>query len=271
VKSINGIGLTEVQEVYTGPEGDLWELIMGEQIHLGGFTSSQDLAAKAGIGAGQRGVDLCCCNGAGMRFLVRFCEVSQMHGVDATAKVVERGRMRCEQEGMADRISFTVADACDSDLPSDSADFIWGEDAWCYVTDKTRLMAEAARICKREGTLAFTDWIEGPAGLSEAEAERFLSFMKFANIQDLAGYRDLLAANTCQIVTAEYTGRFAPCMDLYMAMLSQQLSYDALKIIDFDTSLMESLGQEMAFIQELAHAEKIAQGLFVARKTGSSQ
>jgi hypothetical protein len=27
-----------------------------------------------------KGVDLYCCNGAGMRFLVRFREVSRMHG-----------------------------------------------------------------------------------------------------------------------------------------------------------------------------------------------
>jgi len=268
VKSIKDIGLIEVQAVYTGPEGDLWELIMGEQIHLGGLTSSQDLAAKAGIGAGQRGVDLCCCNGAGMRFLLRFCEVAHMHGVDATAKVVERGRTRCEQEGLADRVTFTLADVCDSGLASDSVDFVWGEDAWCYVTDKARLIAEAVRICKSGGTLAFTDWIEGPTGLSEQEAERFLSFMKFPNLQDLAGYRALLEANACRVVTTEYTGRFAPCMDLYIDMLSTQLSYDALKIIGFDTALMETLGQEMAFIKELARAKKIAQGLFVAKKKG---
>jgi len=268
MKCIEGIDLSKVQAVYAGPEGDLWELIMGEQIHLGGFTSSQDLAAKAGIAAGQRGVDFCCCNGAGMRFLVRFCKVGQMHGVDATAKVVESGRIRCRQEGMADRITFTLADACHSGLPSDSADFVWGEDAWCYVHDKARLMAEAVRICKSGGTLAFTDWIEGSAGLSDEEAERLLQFMKFPNIQDLAGYRALLEANACKVVTAEYTGRFAPSMDLYLDMLSKQLSYDALKIIGFDTSLMETLGQEMLFIQELAHAKKIAQGLFVAKKTG---
>jgi ubiquinone/menaquinone biosynthesis C-methylase UbiE len=271
VKSISGVGLTEVQAVYTGPEGDLWELIMGEQIHLGGFASSQDLAAKAGIAAGQRGVDLCCCNGAGMRFLLRFCAVSHMHGVDATAKVVERGRTRSAQEGMADRTSFTVADVCDSGLADDSADFVWGEDAWCYVKDKARLIAEAVRICKPGGTLAFTDWIEGPAGLNEQEAARLLGFMKFPNIQDLGGYSDLLKANAAELTQAEYTGCFAPCMDLYLAMLSQQLSYDALKIIGFDTTLMETLGQEMLFIQELAHAKKIAQGLFVAKKTGSNQ
>ena len=70
MKSTSGIGLGNVQAVYGGVEGDLWELIMGEQIHIGGFKSSMALAEKAGVGAGMKGVDLCCCNGAGMRFLI---------------------------------------------------------------------------------------------------------------------------------------------------------------------------------------------------------
>ena len=66
MKTLEKIGLKDVQTVYSGPEGRLWELIMGQQIHIGGFTSSMDLAKKAGIDPGTEGVDLCCCNGAGM-------------------------------------------------------------------------------------------------------------------------------------------------------------------------------------------------------------
>jgi hypothetical protein len=104
MKSISNIGLSNVQAVYSGPEGALWELIMGEQIHIGGFASSMDLAERAGIGAGMKGVDFCCCNGAGIRFLVRFRDVAYMQGVDATEKVIEQGRSRCEQEGLSDKM-----------------------------------------------------------------------------------------------------------------------------------------------------------------------
>ena len=117
MKSATTIGLKDVQAVYGGPEGQLWELVMGQQIHIGGFQSSMDLAEKAGIGPGTAGVDLCCCNGAGMRFLVRFRNVARMHGVDATETVVELGRRRCQAEGLADRITFTLDDVCDSKLP----------------------------------------------------------------------------------------------------------------------------------------------------------
>ena len=266
MKSTNNIGLKEVQSVYSGPEGRLWELIMGEQIHIGGFVSSMDLAEKASIGSAMEGVDLCCCNGAGMRFLVRFRDVAQMHGVDATENVIEQGRLRCEQEGLSDKIKFTLADVCDSGLADASADFIWGEDAWCYVVDKEKLISEATRIVKPGGVIAFTDWIEGKAGLSDTEAERFLTFMKFPNVQNLEGYSNLLTANDCEVITAEDSDRFEPYVDLYLNMLNMQLTYDALKIIGFNSELMQSMAAEMVFMQELAHAGKIAQGLFVARR-----
>jgi len=261
------IGLPEVQAVYSGPEGDLWELIMGQQIHIGGFGSSMDLATKAEIEPGMTGVDLCCCNGAGMRFLLKFKNVHKMIGVDATKKVVERGKKRMKKMGLSDRSEFYLADVTASGLADDSADFVWGEDAWCYVVDKDKLIAEAARLVKPGGVIAFTDWLEGDTPMTEGEAERFLSFMKFPNIQTLEGYQDLLSQNGCKVVVAENTGRFAPCVDLYLNMLNMQLTYDALKIINFDMDMMQMLAGEMQFIQKLAHAGKVIQGLLVARKS----
>ncbi len=91
MKAAQGISLKDVLAVYDGPEGDLWELIMGEQIHIGGFSSSMALAEKAGITEGANGIDLCCCNGAGMRFLVRFRNVGSMTGIDCRRHVIISG------------------------------------------------------------------------------------------------------------------------------------------------------------------------------------
>jgi hypothetical protein len=88
--------------------------------------------------------------------------------------------------------------------------------------------------------------------------------MKFPNILSVADYRGLLEEHGCIVETAEDTGRFPSHVDLYLDMLSQQLTYEALKIIGFDMGLMQAMGGEMAFIQELAHAGKIIQGRFVA-------
>lgn len=266
MKSTCGIDLNTVRNVYSGPERTLWELVMGQQIHIGGLESSLDLAQKAGIQPGSTGVDLCCCTGAGMRFLTRFCGVAQMKGVDATREVIDLGVTRCQNEGLAGKITFTLADVCNTGLPSASCDFVWGEDAWCYVVDKPALIAEAARLIKPGGAIAFTDWVEGEIPMTPEEGERLLKFMKFPNIQDAKGYSELLASQGCTVLSAENTGRFAPCIDLYLGMLEKQLTYDALLIIGFNMELMQAMAGEMKFMQSLVHQGKLVQGLFVAKK-----
>jgi SAM-dependent methyltransferase len=265
MKSAPQIKLADVQTVYSGPEGRLWELLMGEQIHIGGFQSSMDLAQHAGIAAGSRGVDLCCCTGAGMRFLVRFLNVAHMTGVDATPAMVEIGRQRAAEEGIGEKITFVENNVCATGLPSGQFDFVWGEDAWCYVEDKSKLFGEAVRLIKPDGKIAFTDWMEGPTGLTDAEAARFLGFMKFPNLLTLGEYQSLLGINGCVVKIAHDTGRFASTMPLYLDMIEKQLTYDALKVIGFDTAMAAMLVGEMKFIQSLALAGKIIQGLVVAK------
>jgi ubiquinone/menaquinone biosynthesis C-methylase UbiE len=267
MKSAPQIHLSDVQTVYSGPEGRLWELLMGEQIHIGGFQSSMDLAQRACLAAGWQGVDLCCCNGAGMRFLARFLKVGRMTGVDATPAVLQLGRRRCADEGLAEKITFVEANACATGLPSGRFDFVWGEDAWCYVEDKAKLIAEAARLVKPQGRVVFTDWMEGPAGLTDGEAGRYLAFMKFPNVLTLGEYQSLLEANSCSVREARDTGRFAAFMPLYLDMIEKQLTFDALKIIGFDLALAQSLIAEMRFLQSLAQAGKIIQGLIIADKS----
>jgi SAM-dependent methyltransferase len=239
---------------------------MGEQIHIGGWSSSIELADRAGIAQGSRGVDLCCCNGAGMRFLARFRNVAHMTGVDATPRIVDRGRQRTAEEGLSDSVDFVLGDAADTGLPDAEFDFVWGEDAWCYVEDKAKLISEAARIVRPGGTIAFTDWVAGSEPMSDDEAERYLRFMKFPNVLSIEDYQTLLEEQGCNVEAAEDTGRFPSHVDLYLDMLNKQLTYDALKLIGWDMELMQSLGGEMVFVQQLAHANKVCQGRFVASK-----
>ena len=43
------VGIEGVNEVYDGAGGILWEMLMGEQIHVGGAPETDILAEKAGI------------------------------------------------------------------------------------------------------------------------------------------------------------------------------------------------------------------------------
>lgn len=260
------VRLTHVQSVYAGPEGRLWELLMGEQIHLGGLGSSLDLAERASVPAHSHGVDLCCASGAGMRFLLRFRGVAQMTGVDATPAMLALARQRAAAEGLADRLRFVQADVCATGLPATGFDFVWGEDAWCYVEDKARLIAEAARLLKAGGIVAFTDWMEGPTSMTPADVQRYLTFMKFPSLLSLADYRALLEQNHCEVRLALDTGRFGKHVPLYVDMIEKQLTYDALKIVGFDQALATALLGDMRFLGELAQAGQTIQGLIVPHR-----
>lgn len=268
MKSAPQIHLSDVQRVYSGFEGRLWQLLMGEQLHLGGLPSSADLAERAALREGERGVDLCCALGGGMRFLVRFRKVARMTGVDATRAMVELGRRRCHEEALDDRIAFVEANVCATGLPGAQADFVWGEDGWCYVEDKQKLLGEAVRLVRPNGAIAFTDWMEGPAGLAGEEAKRYLGFMKFPNVLTLEEYSALLQANGCVVRIAADTGRFAGYMPLYIDMIEKQPTYDALKITAFDAALAQNFLGELRFLHALAKADKVIQGMVVAHKTG---
>ena len=266
MKKLEHISLKNVQEVYDGAEGILWELIMGEQIHVGGFKSSMALSQKAGLKPGMRGIDLCSALGAGCRFLVKNCGVTVV-GLDGTDTMHLKAQQRAKDEGVADKIEFRLGDVQAIPYPDNTFDFVWGEDAWCYVVDKAKLISEAARVLKPGGILCFTDWIEGSKGLSEVEAERIDSFMKFPYMENQKGYEKLIKNNGLTIkVSEDLTEEFAGYVDFYIKMLVDQLSYDALKIIGDNMELFQAMGGEMMFMSEKAHEGKMGRGRFIAVK-----
>ncbi|NQS98093.1 MAG: methyltransferase domain-containing protein [candidate division Zixibacteria bacterium] len=267
MKKLENITLKDVQEAYSGPEGLLWELIMGEQIHAGGFKSSMTLAQKAGIKAGMKGLDLGSALGAGCRFLVKNFGVT-MTGLDGTPRMLNWAKERAAAEGLADKIEFHLQDVTEKYPFADGTfDFVWGEDTWCYLVDKGVLIAEAARVLKPGGIIAFTDWIEGPAGLTDEEAERINTFMKFPYMENQKGYEKLLAENGFTVTeSTDLTPEFAEYVDFYIKMLTDQFTYDALKIIGDDMELFQAMGGEMAFMAEKAHEGKMGKGRFIARK-----
>lgn len=255
-----------VRAVYAGAEGRLWELIMGEQIHIDGFASSQDLAARAGVRPGLTAVDLCCCSGAGLRFLAKLHGLGQGIGVDMTPEQLHLGAERNRRDGVAERIRFVEADSTATGLPAGCADLVWGEDAWCYVPERAALVAEAARLLRPGGTLACTDWCWGAARPAAADAQRFLAFMKFPELFTAADYAAACAAAGLRVERCADTGRFAPAIARYLADVTTQRTWDALQIIGFDQGLAAAIVGEMQHALALARAGGLAQVMVVARK-----
>jgi SAM-dependent methyltransferase len=270
VRSNAAADTATIRDVYEGVQRQFYELFMGRQIHLGGAASSIELADAAGIAAGQRGVELCCGSGASMRLLVRLFDVAAITGIELAGAQVNAGTMAAAAAGLTDRLRLVVGDAIHTDLPPAEADFVWGEDAWCYVPDKRALLAEAWRLLHPGGVVAFTDWVEGPARLSDEEAHHVMGVMTFPNLQSLDGYRVALEAQGFDVVRAEDTGRLGPSFSLYVDMLQSQLLFDALELFDFSRDVLAVVLEQLTGLSRLGHAGQLVQGRFVARKPGSS-
>lgn len=245
--------LADVQGVYSGPEGDLWKLIMGEQIHVGGFAQSKILADLAGVRRDERVLDLCSALGAGLRFLARFYG-AKGYGLDATPAIVSRAEAATSADGLSGLIEYKQGDVSSIPWPDGFFDLVWGEDAWCYVEGRESMIAESSRVLRKGGRIAFSDWVEGPAGWSEETAQRICGFMKFPCVETRESYELLLKKNGFSIASSEdCTGHFARSIDLYITMLTEQLTFDALRIIGWDTDMFAVMGGEMAFMSEQAH------------------
>lgn len=256
----------EVQAIYSGPEGQLWELLMGEQIHVGGFASSADLAHYGGIKAGMKGVDFCCCSGAGMRFLIKYCGVSQMEGVDFTSAQVTLGKKRMKDAGLsAKQYRFHLGDVATPQVTAGAFDFVWGEDAWCYVAEKPGLLQQAHKALKPAGKIVFSDWV-ATNKMTAAEAKRFCAFMKFPTLMTRADYEKELKKTGFTKIKAKASCYFAPSMELYVTLCLRQKTYDVLRLLGFSKETFKAVLEEMGFIMELAKSKKIVQAYFVAQK-----
>ena len=228
--------------------------------------ASRELALKAGIDGGT-GVDLCCCTGAGMRYLLKFHNVVSMTGVDISKGVISTGTARSEADGLNSRISFLCENACETSIDSGSADFVWSEDAWCYVPDKARLIEEAVRIAKPGGKIAFTDWVEGP-GLRQDERDFVLTLMNFDNLATLQAYQDMLENAGCKVEVAEDTGLLRGQLALCVSMLLSQYKWDALRLIDFNEDLLDFMAEGLNKVAAMGESGSLQQIRIVATKMG---
>ncbi len=184
------VTIADVNEVYDGPIGVLWEMLMGEEIHVGGEGQTDIMAKKAGLNIHTTMLDVCSALGGPARHLARKygCNVT---GLDATRKMVDEAVRRTEEERLTHLVTYRLGNALDMPFKACTFDLVWGQDAWCYITDKERLIREAHRVLKPGGIIAFTDWIQA-GNMTDEEWEGLNNFMSFPYMESLAGYVQLL-------------------------------------------------------------------------------
>jgi ubiquinone/menaquinone biosynthesis C-methylase UbiE len=253
----------DVNDVYSGPVGILWEMLMGEQIHVGGEKETAILATKARITKDTKVLDVCSALGGPARYLARKYGCTII-GLDATQTMVDEAIKRTHQQGLSHLVTYKLGNALDMPFKSETFDVAWGQDAWCYVTDKNRLLSEATRVLKSRGLIAFTDWLQ-VGTMTESEWADLNSFMAFPYMETLEGYTKELKKLNFKILEAEDLSLdFTHHCHLYQEMLRDKLKNGI--IAQYGKELFEAADSGLAKWVQAADESKVGRGRIIAQK-----
>jgi ubiquinone/menaquinone biosynthesis C-methylase UbiE len=123
---------------------------------------AEDVAAAAPTGAVV--LDAGCGSGRLAALIARRRPDLQVRGVDLEPGMVEVAARRAEQENLADRVHFTVADLADLPLPDDSVDLIVSTASMHHWADAGAVIASLGRVLRPGGQMWIYDFRVVPAG-----------------------------------------------------------------------------------------------------------
>jgi SAM-dependent methyltransferase len=253
----------DVSEVYAGPGGKLWELLMGEQIHVGGAEQTDFLAKKVGLDKKKDIylLDICSALGGPARQLAEKYGTNIV-GLDITPEMMEEAIKRTEGKPYADKIEYRLGSALDIPAKANTFDVVWGQDAWCYIRDKPRLIQEVHRVLKSGGILGFTDWIWGLVEAPSSTTDNLMEFMVFPDLQTLDGYEMLIKETGMNLAEKKDFGDdFAHHMDVYVSIL--QKNKDNI-VSGFGEGLYAEAEKGVLAWQEAAHNKWVSRGMWIA-------
>jgi sarcosine/dimethylglycine N-methyltransferase len=243
------LALARARRADGGPlaAADLFEF---DQDHYGGLAAVEALARRAHIDAGTRVVDLCAGLGGPARFLAARlgCRVVAVELNHARAAGAARlGRL----VRLAPLVRVVRADVSRLPLAPASVDAAISQEGLLHVADKAAVLAEARRVLRPGGRLAFTDWVAHPR-LGEAERTRLRTWMAATTLQTVDGYRSLLgglgfAAVAAEDVTDEWRGILNRRREMLRAQRAEtvarlgEAAYDDYRrLFDFFVGLVEA-------------------------------
>ncbi len=127
-----------------------------DALHIRGIAATEELAAWAGLEAGQKVIDVGCGIGGPSRYLADRigCEVT---GVDLTEEFCRVAERLSEIVGLKGRTRYVRGSALALPFPDDAFDIAWTEHAQMNIADKFGFYNEIARVLKPGGCFAFHD------------------------------------------------------------------------------------------------------------------
>ena len=184
----------------------------GADIHIGHYeTGSESVAEasaamtrllldRAGVGPGDRVLDIACGYGGTLRTLARMgCRA---HGFDISQSCVDTARAANRAAGLDDRIAVSVGDFHDIDSAAGEWDAVICQESVIHSPDRPRVFSEVHRVLRPGGVFAFSDILTGEnADLAKVEAAfARLGAAPGATVRD---YIDMAQAAGFEVTQAE--------------------------------------------------------------------
>lgn len=172
-----------------------------DQDHYGGLEANDALAAAAGLAPGQAVADFCAGLGGPARYLARRYGVT-VTGIELTPKRVAGAARLTDLVGLAGSVRVLEGDVRQVPLPDASQDAVISQEAFLHVPENPRAFAEAFRILKPGGRMAFTNWT-APRPLTDADAQLMWDGMAVQKLFSAAEQADMLRAAGFEVQTIE--------------------------------------------------------------------
>ncbi len=257
------VGLSEVREVYSGPGGALWELLMGEQIDVGGAVETEALARHAGVLPSSVVLDVCSALGGPARQLAQSfgCNVV---GLDGTAHMHREAERRTRLAGLESKVSFQFGDALRMPFGTETFDVVWGQDAWCYVTDKRALLEECERVVKPGGR-GGVHRLGQTGPMSDELWTQLNTFMVFPYLETLDGYAALAEEAGLVVEQREDLSEdFALHIQSYLDAV-RDVHRPAI-VAGYGREMYDQVERGIGMWRDASAAGKVGRGRLVARK-----
>jgi ubiquinone/menaquinone biosynthesis C-methylase UbiE len=193
------------------------DLFPHDQDHYGGLAANDALAERARIGRGSRVADFCAGLGGPARYLAHTYG-AEVTGIELTPARVAGANDLTHRVGLDARVHVLEGNVMAVPLPDSSMDAVISQEAFLHVPNLGRALAEAFRILRTGGRLAFTNWVaERP--LSEADAELMWQGMAVAPLYSFQEQRSLLERTGFHVVSVEdLTAEWATLLEQRLAM-----------------------------------------------------
>jgi len=193
------------------------ELFPHDQDHYGGLAATDELARGAQVSNGSRVADFCAGLGGTVRYLAHKY-AADVTGIELTPARVAGAQELTKRVGLQETARVIEGNVLEVPLADASMDAVVSQEAFCHVPDVKKALTEAFRILRKDGRLAFTDWMANEP-LTADDAQLMWDGMAIQPLRSISDYCRLVEISGLRVVSAtDLTDEWGPILQERLAM-----------------------------------------------------